>query len=222
MDSQIEQLADSFVENLSAFRVDATLRNIELREQLGTYSVLAASGRRPVRSDYTRGGVLSNAAQDMLVRVFRHRSDAQLQLYFLHSSTTDLNGAIVTAPNTFQFYSVGKKNRITIPESADINPVRNSLKFTMPDYRMEIPREEIEQTTVTDNGLTVLVQAGDFSDDNILPIECILNGESLQKLPTKMLVRSDKFSRLIPVQNNRAIFQIPKDFLSGLEIFCYE
>jgi|GEM_PF-3249795 len=222
MNTQIDQLANSFVESIGTFRVDMTLAALDLPQIDQPFSPLAASGRAQWRSEYERVGVLSNTKRDLLVRVFHHKSDARFRLYFLHDAYPSLNGAVLTSLDMYKFFVVNHENQVTIPDVAGIDPIHDPLTLTMPDFQMQIPCDEIGQTVVSDNGLAVLVQTTSTSEDGSAIIECALSGEYISRFPTKILCRTDNFSLLVPVQNCWAYIHIPQNLSSSLDCFCYE
>lgn len=223
MQFELTALSQKFVERLEYFRPDETLETAQITEYPPNQIALAASGRSVYHVDFEHVGVLVSQEKNIMVRVFRRLNPGDYRLYFLHDKGKSLQGGIVKKPGTLNYFIIDSAHHTTIPVALGIDPLKEKLTLTLPDASFTLPEAELRQTVQTSGEVTLAVQeTGASASDDSEMVEFRLSTPSGNKIPSKLLLQSNGFTRLIPVNNNRALVSFPKEFHEPLSCYCYE
>lgn len=230
MASNLQKDVDNFVSNILDFRPDVQFQVLELDIISKSPVRLAASGVKRISEDVRRVGVLTNPAQDIIIRVFFDEREDVYHLYFLGEKVQHLQFSVVTSPNSFKYFIIDSDGHTEIPKDSQINPIEDPLSLTFPKacFQLEpfVLAKDRSKHLTNSQGITLRYEYN--PEEKVIHFHCSVEKIADKNLPSKLLISTgqvreeDYFVRFVPFRDSDASVQLPDKISETLNVCLYE
>ena len=220
---------ERFIRSTLTFKTGERLELLDFGESAGNQMALAASGNSVSQTGFHRVGMLANDRQSVLARIFHSKSHQEYRLYFLNEEGSSITGSIITGVNTFKYFFVDEEQYAIIPETAEINPLKDSLLLVTPEAQVTIDNTEwnggTEKQLSGKQEYLVQMRLKAIETENATSakhiVYCTITAENDEDGPSKMLYRQGKVFRLVPVQNRTATVRLHQLTREPIKLYFY-